>query len=438
MNSLTALILCVFTPVLAFADSVGHNADRDRAESQRLYTWSSSNCKSCTSTIYYSSWYGDRTDLLGEAMSGSKAGVLTAISAIGSNLVVAMSVSIDREPSLAVDLRKAVTLETDSAPHMVLYALEKPGPGVHKGSVTVKQQFKAASKLVPHKPVAGFLLFPLDRAAANITVVVTIGSETFRFPFARDPKAHEKFGDPARFGSEVPILQAATQAKTPAPSQATAHADSPRPTARAAANVISTVPSTLIKSAKSASNEVGPCVKNISFAVAEGGQIVSRAPKFTGKWIEKNQKKFPSICFSQAPSRDAANFVVVFSVYQSAFDGIHPTVRTSTTSSVAPISGQGTIISNYGAMWNYSYSGTSTTTTTTTYHVNLPYRDTTKTLFAFSYDQTGNLVSRRWREVTTRQGGDGANTLGYNLGSALVSIHIKERLLKEVVDDLAR
>ena len=40
------------------------------------------------------------------------------------------------------------------------------------------------------------------------------------------------------------------------------------------------------------------------------------------------------------------------------------------------------------------------------------------------------MISERWRTITTRQGGDGANTLGYNLGAALGAIHMKEHLLK--------
>jgi hypothetical protein len=40
--------------------------------------------------------------------------------------------------------------------------------------------------------------------------------------------------------------------------------------------------------------------------------------------------------------------------------------------------------------------------------------------------------------VTKRQGGDSYNTLGYNLGSALSAIHIKERLLKDVVDAITK
>jgi len=184
------------------------------------------------------------------------------------------------------------------------------------------------------------------------------------------------------------------------------------------------------------------CDKNISFAVAEGGQIVSRVPGFAEKWVATNQKHYSGVCFSQYPSQKAANYVLVFSTSGSAFNGLYPTVRTSasTSTNMTPVSGSGTVTDNYGGMWNYTYSGTvtTTTTTTTTTHDYLPYTDTSNTLYLHSYDQHGGLISEYWRTITTRQGGDGANTLGYNLGAGLGAIHFKEHLLKKAVADVAR
>jgi hypothetical protein len=107
---------------------------------------------------------------------------------------------------------------------------------------------------------------------------------------------------------------------------------------------------------------------------------------------------------------------------------------------MTPVSGSGTVTDNYGGMWNYTYDGTvtTTTTTTTTTEENLPYRDTSNTLYLHAYSQNGSLVSERWRTVTTRQGGDAGNTLGYNLGAALVTIHFKEHLLRQAVEDVTR
>jgi len=113
------------------------------------------------------------------------------------------------------------------------------------------------------------------------------------------------------------------------------------------------------------------------------------------------------LCFSQVPDPQATNYLLVFSTSQSAFNGIYPTVRTntSTNTSTTPVSGSGTVTDNYGGMWNYTYDGTATTTTTTTTttHENLPYTDTSNTLYLNSYDQQGRMISQRWRTISTLQ-----------------------------------
>lgn len=183
-------------------------------------------------------------------------------------------------------------------------------------------------------------------------------------------------------------------------------------------------------------NPSEPCRTNISFAVTTPGGIVPGAPKFTQKWIKKNSKNYPGFCFSQTPAPYGENYLLAFSTSQAVFNGFYPTVRTATSTAMTPVSGNGTVTDNYGNSWNFNYSGTATTTTTTTTRENVPYTDTSHTLYLYAYDQQGRLISGRWRTITTRQGGDGANTLGYNLGAALGAIRIKERLLQSVFNDV--
>jgi YD repeat-containing protein len=398
------------------------------AQQPKTYSWSSA-CRRCQSTIVYPNWYSDHSGLIAEGMSGTNTGALAALSLMKGNLVVSLGLSISHGPSLAIDPREAVTLETDSAPHMVLYAIEKPASGFHKGDLPIQRQMNVHSvTLVPNAPVAGFLFFPVDSNASHITIVVTVNGEVFRFPFARDPNARAKSGVPSKFSSsssagEFPskLPNGATQADALAPP----NGPSARPLAVDRPANIPTVRSE-------------SCTKNISFAVAEGGQVATLAPKFTAKWVESNAKNYPGVCFSETPHAQAANFVIVFATSQSAFKGIYPTIRTPSSTSTNPVSGQGTVTDTYGSTWSYTYNGTVTSGTTTTLHVNLPYTDTATSMYAYSYDQVGRLVSERRRKIATRQVGDGANTLGYNLGTALVRIHFRERLLTDAVNDLTR
>jgi YD repeat-containing protein len=180
------------------------------------------------------------------------------------------------------------------------------------------------------------------------------------------------------------------------------------------------------------------CERNVSFAVAESGQIVPRVPGWVQSWIGKNQKKYPGLCFSQFPNPKSSNFLLVLSASQTAFNGLYPTVRTNTDTSTTPVSGRGTVTDNNGGMWNYTYSGTVTTRTTNATQQNLPYTDTSNTLYLYGYDSHGKLMSEHWRTITTRQGGDGENTLGYNLGAALGAMHFKAHLLKSGILDINR
>ena len=389
-----------------------------------IHAWTGA-CSICQSSIFNPGWNSDGTGLFMEEMDSGTVFTAAGISGNSGDYEVSLVFGLSGNGSTTINPVTDVTLETNSSPHMVLDALERPDPRIPKADIGVQKQF--ANKPITFNAAGesggGFLFFPFDPDASLVTVVVHMGGEVFRFPFASVPSVPGKFGNPEHVStqtSELPITSS-----HPAPPVG--------PVLRAEANPAIAPTSNLPTGRNS-----GGCVKNISFAVAEGGQIVSRAPQFTQKWIEKNQKKYAGLCFSQTPDPQAANYVLVFSTSRSSFNGIFPTVVTSTSTNSSPISGSGTITSSSGSMWNYTYEGTETTTTTTSTQENLPYTDTTSTLYLNAYTQNGTLISQRWRSVTSRQGGEGANTLGYNLGSALAAIHIKERLLKDSVEDVVK
>jgi len=628
------VLIVTFVSLLAVCWS-----DTTEAQQAATLTWSSS-CTNCESSISNPGWYSDGSGIFMEEMHGSTVGAMAGLSMVGGYFCVEMGFGLEGQGTVAVNPRRSVTLETDSAAHMVLYPIDHPDTRAIKGTVIEKKRLKDETVTLKGEAVAaGYLLFPADNNASRVTVIVVVGNETFRFPFDRNPNARAKFAAPSdsalvaqkvpaptpssppvqspsigveangettkasvstaeqvssshsaaqleacqkqidpqiypadtctvilgylapadelglgpfEDGSFMVITRSAdrkSNAKTyylpptirseialktmrqtlqdvqsladkepngifagmlpdgrdlwsklvavycyyhpdeqyadPSGSLAKCHREGSLPddktlesefdgamvyknnyftfldarvaqkldTNAATAPTAPTVPpsqahpsaSTAVITSKA--NMVRPvvqsgCDKNISFAVAGGGQIVSRVPAFAEKWISKNQKKYMGLCFSQVPDPQAANYLLVFSTSQSAFNGIYPTVRTntSTNTSTTPVSGSGTVTDNYGGMWNYTYDGTATTTTTTTTttHENLPYTDTSNTLYLNSYDQQGRMISQRWRTITTRQGGDGANTLGYNLGAALGAIHMKEHLLKSVVEDVAK
>ena len=134
------------------------------------------------------------------------------------------------------------------------------------------------------------------------------------------------------------------------------------------------------------------CKKNISFAVAEGGQPVPDVPKFTSKWIGKKQKQhaYPTLCFSQIPSSSLNSYVVVLSSSEQMFEGLVPSAHTYT--SATPASGSTASLSSYGGTWSYAYVGVTPPNTTST--LDLGRDDKPKSLYARAYNQEGHVISR--------------------------------------------
>jgi hypothetical protein len=353
------------------------------AEQPDTYTWSSTACAKCQSTIVYQAWFPDKSPLIAEGMPGMHAGALVALSLVKDTMVVSLGLSIAHDPLLTLDLRQSVTIETDSSPHMVLYALQAPGQGFHKDDVAVLRQLNSRSlPLRPDVPASGFLFFPFDHKATRFVVVVKVGGETFRFPFAQDPMAQAKFGDPAKLGS------------------------SPNQRSRV-------------------------CSRNVSFVVSDDGKLVAQAPAFAGKWLEKNGAQYPGVCFSQMPDPRIANYLVAFAPSEAAFDEFSPSLRASPVRDAMRND-------NHPALWTYHYAGTAASTTTTTTFIEQPFGDKTRTLYAFTWDQNGRLISRRQRAVTTRHSEIEAFNLGEGVAAAIAGSHMKERLLDDAVHDLTR
>ena len=135
-----------------------------------------------------------------------------------------------------------------------------------------------------------------------------------------------------------------------------------------------------------------PCVKTITFAVAEGGQPVPAVPKFAAKWVGKGKHvaNYSDMCLSQIPSSRTANYVVIFSTNSPTFDGLTPIAHTY--SSTSPISADGRGSSSYGGTWSYSYKASLPPDTTST--IELQRIDAVKKgLLLYAYSQQGRLVS---------------------------------------------
>ncbi len=125
---------------------------------------------------------------------------MAGLSGAGDNLVVSVGLDNGGKTDLLVDPKRAVSLESDSSPHMVLFPVENPDPHIEgteimkrQFTVILKEQFKEGPvHLRAGEQAVGYLFFPGD-SGARITVVVDVGNETFRFPFVRNLKDSARF-----------------------------------------------------------------------------------------------------------------------------------------------------------------------------------------------------------------------------------------------------
>ncbi len=142
------------------------------------------------------------------------------------------------------------------------------------------------------------------------------------------------------------------------------------------------------------------CTKNVSFAIAEGGQPVPAIPKFAYKWLGGNSRKeaFSKLCFSQTPSVSLPNYLVIFSTSESAFQGLRASAHTYRNSTqgheTAPA------IDSYGGTWTFAYTGVSAPAMTNT--LDLKRDDKPKVLDVRAYDHTGRTIAEASLANTSR------------------------------------
>lgn len=170
--------------------------------------------------------------------------------------------------------------------------------------------------------------------------------------------------------------------------------------------------------------------------ILDNGTMQPLAPDWAINCVKKNQKKYPGVKFQTSGNRSTSgqNFLVVFSTSSSVLQGFQPVTRTETSTSTSEVSGNGTVTSSNGTMWNYTTTGTIDTTTTTTVHENVGYTQKTNILYVTAYDEKGTMVAQKTHVYSTQQGGDPSSAAGYNIGNALRAINARGKTLEWVVD----
>jgi hypothetical protein len=179
------------------------------------------------------------------------------------------------------------------------------------------------------------------------------------------------------------------------------------------------------------------CTKNVSLGSLDKEKLFLAIPEWAANWYEKNQKRFPGMCFSDSPMPGAQNYLVVFYTSAPAVSGIDPLKNISASADISP-SGVGTFTTSYGSTWHYTYDRTATTTVTTVLTEKVPHNLQPNVLYATAYSEQGIPISQHWPTAITKKGKETSGKHGKNRDASLPAFHMMGELLNEMAEDIAK
>ena len=180
------------------------------------------------------------------------------------------------------------------------------------------------------------------------------------------------------------------------------------------------------------------CTKNVSLGSLDKERLFLAIPEWATNWYEKNQKRFPGMCFSDSPMPGAQNYLVVFYTPAPAGSGIDPLTKISASTDMSQLSGVGTFTTSYGSTWHYSFDRTATTTVTTVLTEKVPHNLQSNVLYATAYSEQGVAISQHWPTATTKSAKATSGKHGKNRDAALPAIQMLAELLNEMAEDIAK
>ena len=180
------------------------------------------------------------------------------------------------------------------------------------------------------------------------------------------------------------------------------------------------------------------CTKNVSLGSLDKERLFLAIPEWAANWYEKNQKRFPGMCFSDSPMLGAQNYLDVFYTSAPAVSGIDTLRETSAAAEISPTSGVGTFTTHYGSTWHYTFDRTATTTVTTVLTEKVPHSLQSNVLYATAYSEQGLPISQHWPTAEAKYGKATSVKQGKNRDAALPGIRIMSDLLNQMAEDIAK
>jgi hypothetical protein len=183
------------------------------------------------------------------------------------------------------------------------------------------------------------------------------------------------------------------------------------------------------------------CTKNITLGGLKGEKLVLGTPGWAERWIEKNQKRIPQVCFSDMPIRGAKNYLIVF--YTAPANKNAPEAQKASNSSTpqeTPAGGVGAFTLSYGSTWHYAVDRTVGVTVLTRDEADQPYSQPNQVRYATAYTEEGMPLVEHWPEQPKKEIHPDANKPNSKKSrEARAEIeHVSGDLLGQIVDDLAK
>ena len=184
--------------------------------------------------------------------------------------------------------------------------------------------------------------------------------------------------------------------------------------------------------------QVSTCIKNVSLGSMDKEKLFLAIPEWASKWYEKNQKRFPGICFSDSLMPGARNYLVVFYMAAQDVAGNESLTKISARGEMTPVSGKGSFTTSYGSTWHYTYEQTVTTTVTSVSAEKAPHNQSSTLLYATAYSEQGIPISHHWPASVTKREKQTYTKLGKGHDVALPEFRRMEELLSQMLADIAR
>src|SRR5919108_1877095 len=180
------------------------------------------------------------------------------------------------------------------------------------------------------------------------------------------------------------------------------------------------------------------CRKNVSLGSMDKDKLFLAIPDWALKWLEKNQRRFPGICFSDSLMPGAKNYLVVFYMSASPAAGVGALKNVSAPGEIASGSGMGGFTTSYGSTWHYTHERTVTTTITSASAEKAPHNQPATLMYATAYSEQGVPVSHHLPAAVTKQVKETPHKAGKKEDAELPEFHAMSGLLGQMIEEITR